>query len=176
MSSNNREDICSSNSGSIKKAYVLHWEQSPLTERYSENLLISILILDSQPGIQALLSHSFVIEPPTRRKTPVSASVQSRHIQANQTSRPRSLLSPVPLRMARDFPKFNSFSITFPSTFSKKAETESYLKSGTFFIFHFPFLEGYITTSTHILALKHHGTVVFEIVSQVSVCHLCNLH
>ena len=171
MSSNNREDICSSNSASIKKAHVLHWQQSPLTERYSENLLISILILDSQPGIQALLSYSFVIEPPARRKIPVSASVQSRHVQANQTSRPRSLSSPAPLRMARDFPKFNSFYITFPSTFSKRQKQKAFLS-----VFHFPFLEDYITTIAHILALKHHGTVVSEIVSQVSMCHICNLH
>lgn len=53
-----------------KEGPCLIWEQSPLTEGHRENLLVSILILDSQPGIQALLSHSFVIEPPAKGKTP----------------------------------------------------------------------------------------------------------
>ena len=141
------------------------------TKRYRGNLLISILILDPQPGIQALLSHSFVIEPSARGVTPVSAPVQtlpgrSIHNQANQTSRaPRLLIFPSPTDSGQRFPY--SFLHYFSFNFLQKgSNTKSYLKWGVSLIFHSPFLG--FTTSTHTLPLKHRGTCAAEISSQVS--------
>lgn len=143
-----------------KEGPCLIWEQSPLTEGYRENLLISILILDSQPGIQALLSHSFVIEPSARGKTQCQYLCKLCLDKAD-TSKPTKLpessnllFIPVPLRMARDF---LSFSITFPPTFCKMSETKSYLKLGTSLIFPFPFLEGY--TNQKYTTYSHSNTV-----------------
>lgn len=116
----------------IKKAQVLNWEQNPLTERYRGNLLISILILDSQPGIQAFLSHSFVIEPSARGKIAVSVSVQTAWMKqtraANQISRVQEpLIFPNPT----EWPEIslNQFLHYFPFNFLQKGRnTKSYLK------------------------------------------------